>query len=55
MKVPPVDLTEENVRAASRGRSAEVVGKVLPVDLSEEDVKAASEGRSEQVITQKRA
>ncbi len=46
----PVQLTEEAVRAASEGRSEEVLGETRPVQLSEEEVKAAREGKSEEVM-----
>ncbi len=50
MKTKPRDLTEDEVRAASEGRSEEVFGKRKPISLSEDEVKAASEGKSKKVI-----
>src|SRR5688572_27480448 len=49
----PVPLSEEQVAAASEGRSAEVLGAQEPVEMSEDEVRAASEGRSEEVFGSK--
>jgi hypothetical protein len=47
----PVDISEEEVAAAGKGKSEEVLrGLHEPVELSEEDVRAASEGRSKDVL-----
>jgi hypothetical protein len=47
----PVDITEDEVAAASKGKSEEILrGAHEPVELSEEDVRAASEGRSKDVL-----
>jgi len=53
MKEKPRDLTEEEVKAASKGLSEEVFGKKKPISLTEDEVKAASEGRSKEVIEKK--
>jgi hypothetical protein len=53
MKARPIDVTEDELRLASEGRSEEVLGKKGPVQLSEEEVKTASEGRSEAVLKEK--
>ncbi len=53
MKEKPRSLTEDEVKAASEGRSEDVLGKTKPLPLSEDEVKAASEGRSKEVIEKK--
>jgi hypothetical protein len=50
----PVELSEEELRAAAEGRSEEVLGPRKPIKLTEEEVRAAAEGRSdEEVLRQK--
>jgi hypothetical protein len=49
----PVELSEEEVRAAAEGRSEHVLGPRRPIELTEEEVRAAAEGRSEKVLKPK--
>jgi hypothetical protein len=62
MASKPRKLSEEEVRAASRGKSQEVLGsqeapreKKRPVQLSEEEVRAASQGKSEEILRSKQS
>jgi len=48
-------MSDEQVAAASEGRSGEVLGARQPVQLSEDEVRAAGEGRSEEVLAPKLA
>jgi hypothetical protein len=52
-KSKPVQLDEREVKAASEGKSEEIMGKSKPVQLDEREVKAASEGKSEEIILEK--
>jgi hypothetical protein len=53
----PLNLTEDEVKTASQGKSEEVMGQVMgqrkPLDLTEDEVKAASQGRSEEIMSAK--
>ena len=58
----PRKLSEAEVRAASRGKSQEVLasqeiprGKRRPVQLIEEEVRAASQGMSEEILRKKQS
>jgi len=57
MKARPADLTEEQVKAASEGKSEQVLAKLLgkrePVKMTEDEIKAAAQGRSEEVRAKK--
>ena len=53
-KERPRDLSEEEVNAASEGRSEEAFGKTKPVALTEEEVAASSEGRSDELEGKKK-
>lgn len=56
MASKPRKLSEEEVRAASRGKSPEVPReKKRPVQLSEEEVRAASQGKSEEILRSKQS
>lgn len=52
----PQDVTEDELKAASEGRSEDILakrrlrGKTRPFEVTEEEVKAAREGRSESIL-----
>jgi hypothetical protein len=46
----PVELSVEAVKAASAGRSDEVLGSGIPHPLNADEVKEAAKGKSEEVV-----
>jgi hypothetical protein len=46
----PIDLSEEQLRAAAEGRGEEAFGASKPVDLSEEELRIAAQGRAGEVM-----
>jgi hypothetical protein len=49
----PVALTPEALKAASAGRSEEVLGPGKPIHLTMDEVKHAASGKSEEVMRKK--
>ena len=53
VKTMPPSLSEDDIEAASAGRSEDVSGEREPLQMTEDEIRAASEGRSEEVIAGK--